>query len=109
MMRGSMKFILNIALLTGLVACASHEKKQVMPTNLNEAVASDFRSPENKVRDVYRHPAETLEFFGIRPDMSVVEIWPSGGWYTEILAPYLAGNGKYIIADPASDPRGYTT
>ena len=104
-----MKFILNIALLTGLVACASHEKKQVMPANLKEAVSSDFRSPENKVRDVYRHPSETLEFFGLRPDMSVVEIWPSGGWYSEILAPYLAEQGKYIIADPASDPRGYTT
>src|SRR3546814_6090312 len=51
--------------------------------------------------DRYRHPAETLGFFGIRPDMTVVEIWPGGGWYTEILAPYLAKSGTYYAAAPA--------
>jgi predicted methyltransferase len=59
----------------------------------------DQRSPEHKVRDRYRHPLETLLFFGIAPDMTVVELWPGGqGWYTEILAPLLAGEGRLYAA-----------
>src|SRR5574337_1920670 len=50
---------------------------------LKEAVAGAWRSPANKARDQYRHPVETLEFFGIKPDMTVVELAPGGGWYTE--------------------------
>jgi predicted methyltransferase len=65
---------------------------------LDKAVAGSWRSPENKARDLYRHPAQTLSFFGVRPDMTVIEIWPSGGWFTEILAPYLHDNGHYIGA-----------
>lgn len=49
-------------------------------------------------RNVYRHPVKTLEFFGLEPTMTVVEIWPSGGWYTEILAPFLETSGKYYAA-----------
>lgn len=56
------------------------------------------RSVENKARDRYRHPAETLGFFDIRDDMTVVELWPFGGWYTEILAPYLRERGRYYAA-----------
>lgn len=68
------------------------------------AIAGAQRSDANKARDQYRHPAETLKFFGIKPDMTVVEIWPSGGWYTEILAPTLNAKGQYIGAhnDPAA-------
>jgi predicted methyltransferase len=80
----------------------------VLPVTLEEAVGSSIRTAEYQKRDIYRHPLETLKFFGIKPNMTVVEIWPSGGWYTEILAPYLASQGKYIIADPSSDPNGYT-
>lgn len=66
---------------------------------LDEVIAGDHRSPRNKARDPYRHPKETLEFFGIRPDMTVVEIWPGGsGWYQEILAPYLHEKGTYYSA-----------
>jgi predicted methyltransferase len=72
------------------------------------AVNSPYRTPANRARDIYRHPAETLAFFEVGPEMSVVEIWPSGGWYTEILAPYLATKGQYIIAEPSADPKGYT-
>jgi predicted methyltransferase len=71
---------------------------------LQWAVAGDWRIPEEKERDAARHPAETLEFFGIRPTDTVVEVWPGGGWYTAILAPYLKqGGGKLIAAeiDPA--------
>ncbi|MDQ3139764.1 MAG: methyltransferase [Pseudomonadota bacterium] len=58
-------------------------------------IAADTRTPANVARDAYRHPGETLSFFGVRPSDTVVEVWPGGGWYTEILAPYLAPQGRY--------------
>ncbi len=61
---------------------------------LEKAIAGEHRSAENKARDVYRHPKATLEFFGFNSSMTVVEITPGGGWYTEILAPALKGTGK---------------
>jgi predicted methyltransferase len=64
---------------------------------LATAVANPARADGNRLRDAHRHPAETLAFFGVRPGMTVIEIVPGGGYYTEILAPYLkAGGGKYI-------------
>ena len=65
---------------------------------LKNAVDSPARVADDRARDQYRHPIETLEFFGIKPDMTVVEIWPGGGWYTDILAPYLKDNGKLYAA-----------
>ncbi|MDH3580666.1 MAG: methyltransferase [Hyphomicrobiales bacterium] len=65
---------------------------------LKAVIAGDHRTPKYAMRDKYRHPLETLMFFDLRPTMSVVEIWPGGGWYTEILAPYLKGSGKYYAA-----------
>ncbi len=66
---------------------------------LAKAVADARRTPKNVARDRYRHPVETLAFFGVEPDDTVVEIWPGGGWYTEVLAPYLAsGGGKLVLA-----------
>jgi predicted methyltransferase len=56
----------------------------------------NWRDPANVARDRYRHPAQTLAFFGVQPDMTVIEVWPSTGWYTEILAPYLRANGHYV-------------
>ena len=58
----------------------------------------DHRSEANIARNVYRHPAETLSFFGLEKGMTVMEIWPGGGWYAEILAPMMNGRGKYIAA-----------
>jgi predicted methyltransferase len=74
--------------------------------SLASVLAGDQRSAENRARDPYRHPRETLEFFGLRPDMRVIEIWPANGWYTEILAPYLRDRGRYIAAhwDPDAKP-----
>ena len=69
-----------------------------VPAELQAAIDGPARTPANKARDVWRHPGETLAFFGIRPDMTVVEISPGGGWYTEILAPYLRDKGKLIAA-----------
>ena len=74
---------------------------------LEVAVNNPARSDAEKARDAWRHPAETLEFFGVEPGDTVVEIWPGGGWYTNILAPYLAaGGGKLVAAgfDPAAAP-----
>ncbi|CAA0096107.1 Uncharacterised protein [Halioglobus japonicus] len=66
---------------------------------LEVALKAPSRTAEYAARDEYRHPAETLAFFGLRPDMTVVEIWPgAGGWYTEILAPLLRDNGKLYAA-----------
>ncbi|WP_460815052.1 class I SAM-dependent methyltransferase [Luteimonas pelagia] len=70
---------------------------------LASAVAGAWRTPEFVARDAHRHPAETLAFFGIRPDMTVVEIKPGGGWYTEILAPYLRDGGRYVGAVVSPD------
>lgn len=104
---------LYLLTLPWLLACAVDSSKtvqapQVLPTTIKDAVNSEYRTAEFQKRDIYRHPAQTLEFFGLTPTMTVVEIWPSGGWYTEILAPFLTAQGKYIIADPAADPNGYT-
>lgn len=66
---------------------------------LRTAIAASTRTPANVARDRYRRPLETLTYFGVEPDDTVVEIWPGGGWYTEILAPYLrAGGGTYYAA-----------
>jgi predicted methyltransferase len=64
---------------------------------IEKAVASEHRPAKNKSRDVYRHPAETLSFFGIKQDMSVLEILSGRGWYTEILAPILKDNGQLTV------------
>lgn len=70
-------------------------------SSLAAAVEAPLRSDANKARDQYRNPVATLQFFGIQPKHKVVEIWPGGGWYTEILAPYLAAKGKLIVAPPS--------
>jgi predicted methyltransferase len=84
-----------------LPACAPVQPPvaEVSAAALAAAAASPSRTPANVARDQYRHPVETLAFFGVRPSDTVVELWPGGGWYTEILAPYLAsGDGKLILA-----------
>lgn len=65
---------------------------------LRAVIAGAHRSPDFVARDGARHPYETLSLFGIRPGMTVVEIWPGGGWYSEILAPYLRERGKLYAA-----------
>lgn len=78
----------------------------VPPTSANDFTASQinavldgsWRSPQHRARDAYRHPKATLQFFGIRPDQTLIEITPGGGWYSEILAPLLKDNGHYIAA-----------
>ncbi len=74
---------------------------------LDAAIAGEHRSDENRARDRYRHPKETLLFFGFRPDMTVVEMLPGGGWYTEILAPALKENGKLYAAHNGMNDGSY--
>ena len=75
---------------------------------LQGAIAGEWRDPDNVVRDPYRHPAETLAFFGAEPGQTLVEITPGGGWYAEILAPLLRGNGRYVgaVVDPEAIAEG---
>jgi predicted methyltransferase len=77
--------------------------------DLERAVTSEERDPKNAVRDSSRHPLETLSFFGIKSDMTIVELSPGGGWYTEILANFLHEPGKLIAAhfDPNSERAYY--
>ena len=89
----------SIVITGGAIAAA------VKPTSaLTAAVNAPSRTPANVARDRYRHPAETLAFFGVKPRDTVVEIWPGGDWYTEILAPYLA-NGTLYAATPSENAR----
>lgn len=65
--------------------------------SLEAVLQSSARAPENRDRDKYRHPLETLEFFGLGSNMTLVELWPGSGWYTEILALFLAEKGQLIV------------
>jgi predicted methyltransferase len=92
---------IGLALAATVQAGGSGELGAEAHKALEQAVANPARSDKNRARDAYRHPVETLAFFGVRPTDTVVEIWPGGGWYTEILAPYLAAGGRLIVAAPA--------
>ena len=93
-----------VSLVLGLVAAAPLGAAPAKPLNnvqlLATAVNAPTRTAANLARDKYRHPKETLAFFGIKPTDTVVELWPFGGWYTEILAPYLHARGLLIVASP---------
>jgi predicted methyltransferase len=83
--------VLSAALAAPLAAQADTVK-------LGQAIAGKHRTSAYVERDQYRHPLQTLSLFDIQPDHTVVEVWPGGGWYTEILAPYLRDDGKLIAA-----------
>ncbi len=65
---------------------------------LDQVLAGNHRSEANRARDVYRHPKETLTFFGLKPGDRVIEITPGRGWFTEVLAPLMRGNGTFVAA-----------
>ncbi|MES2895998.1 MAG: methyltransferase [Pseudomonadota bacterium] len=105
------------ALLSGLALASCGRKADTPaapakgPMTLQDAVAGSWRTAADKARDPWRHPVESLEFWGLKPGQTVVEFWPGAGWYTDILAPYLAANdGKLIAAnlEPA-DPAAIET
>lgn len=106
---------MNRSLLFGGVLAALAPVAALAPATaladpIDAAVAAKTRSESNVSRDQYRNPARTLRFFGVEPDMTVVEIWPGAGWYTEILAPLLVDDGQLYVAmfsDKADGPAYY--
>ena len=98
-MKGMQKMV-HAALAAGMVStvfCAA-AWAQSADSLIDKVMVGEHRAQANKARDKYRHPKETLLFFGLRPEMTVVEISPSRGWYTEILAPVLRDAGQYYAA-----------
>jgi len=105
--------LLSVIVLTGLAFtpllpatanAAEHELDATTSAAVDSAINGEHRSAENKARDNFRRPKQTLAFFGFRSDMTVVEIWPGGGWYTEILAPALKAGGKLYAAHYSVNP-----
>ena len=96
------------ALALSLTAVFSVSAVHADDAALHAAVASTQRTPANVARDGFRHPEATLAFFGLKPNQTVVELIPGGGWYTEILAPYLRDKGHLVEAgsDPDADSEG---
>lgn len=97
--------LLLLPLMPADAGAAQPELDTTTSSALDDAMSGEHRSAENKARDKYRHPKETLAFFGFRSDMTVVEIWPGGGWYTEILAPALKENGKLYAVQYSVNPQ----
>jgi predicted methyltransferase len=102
MIRQSLAAATLLAAASALAACgptAGAERAAAFDLHADTAIAAAVDAPTrteaNRARDQYRHPRETLSFFGVRPNHTLVEIWPGGGWYTEILAPLVAEQGQY--------------
>lgn len=95
-------------LLSSLAVTANAELDSQTQVALKAAIDGAHRSDKNKARDVYRKPIQVLDFLGFRSDMKVVEIWPGGGWYTDILAPALKDKGQLVAAQfDLNGPYGY--
>ncbi|MEX2488738.1 MAG: methyltransferase [Pseudomonadales bacterium] len=85
----------------------AEESRLTVAERIDEALAGEHRSSKNASRDNWRHPKETLLFFGLEPDMTVVEIYPGGGWYTEVLAPVSRDEGHLVAAHFNPDGSDY--
>lgn len=90
---------LSVPLAVGLHSPAVAGNK-VSDAQAMAAVLADPRRDADRVRDQYRHPAQTLAFFKVKPGMTVVDFMPSGGWYTRVLVPFLGPKGRYIALNP---------
>ena len=98
-MRNLRLFCISISLLTPIIASAGLDWEM--------ALRGSHRSEETRARDVFRHPQATLQFFGISPDMTILEVSPGGGWYTEVLAPLLKERGQLIVAHASANGGTY--
>lgn len=92
-----MKTLATLAILLAMFSTQVNAQNAEQ-ISIKQAIVGDHRSDQNIDRNQYRHPIQTLDFFGLKPNMTVVEIWPGGGWYSEILAPVLKGRGQYYAA-----------
>lgn len=107
-----MRKLIPAALATAFLLLAlplAHAAGMEPPANptLKQVVNGPWRTPAYVKRDKYRHPVQALEFFGLKPDMTVIELDPAGGWWTEILAPYLKGRGHLVEAIPPASSTGF--
>ena len=87
-----------------IAGCAVTSTREATAQALDNILADPHRPEADRARDRYRHPKDTLLFFGIRPEMTVLEVWPEPGWYTDILAPLVRDRGKYYAAVMEPDP-----
>ena len=101
-----MRHALMIPALAVVAAVVSPAAMAKPSKALEKAAAAPHRSEVNRARDAHRHPADTLAFFGVKPGQKVVELWPGAGWYTEILAPYVAAKGQLTVATPLERSEG---
>ena len=97
-----LKLRLSTLIVFAAIAAAYSAAAASADASLSAAVASPARPAAAVARDKARHPVEELTFFGISPKMNVVELWPGGGYWTDILGPYLAPSGHYTVALPPS-------
>lgn len=88
------------ALAMAAPAAADHHAETAATSTSISAVLADARRDGDRARDQFRNPAETLAFFKVKPGMTVVDVVPSGGWYSRVLIPYLGTEGKYIGLNP---------
>ncbi|AEI38513.1 MAG: class I SAM-dependent methyltransferase [Zymomonas mobilis subsp. pomaceae] len=102
---GSVALAGNMA-ITYPVAAASHKViTQNDDKSLIKAINDSRRAESDKARDVYRHPLQTLRFFGVKPSQTVIEFYPGKGWYSDILAPLEANSGNYYAILPDNDAK----
>lgn len=103
-----MKRLLAALLAVSMVPLAAPALAQAQTAATTPSLADVLAHPrraEDNARDAYRHPAETLEFFQVKPGMTVVDFMPAGGWFTRVIAPYLGKGGTYIALNPELHPR----
>lgn len=107
-LRGFISVLFLFAIAVPIVTNAdNHALDDKTSAALDRAIGGDHRSERNSARDQYRRPKETLAFLGFRSDMSVVELSPGGGWYTEVLAPALRDSGTFYAAHYAMNAGNY--
>jgi predicted methyltransferase len=120
MMRARSLTLTCVAVVLAAGACGGGSTVPVTPmliadpatdAKVADSLGGPQRTDKERARDVYRHPRETLNFFGLRDDMTVVEIAPGGGWYSAVLAPVLRDRGRFVVAggDPNGDPKSEGT
>lgn len=95
-----MRVVFTLVVLFSLSVLAIAQEQSSIREKVQEAMASDIRTAEDKARDIYRKPDQVLEFFGLQEDMRVIEILPFGGWYTKILGPVLRDKGQLYTTQP---------